>query len=70
MVDGSVRGGDFSWPQAGASPGHHWGPHLATSGDFFMATDRARLPPPKVIDAGYSGAEANLLELTRPPSSP
>ena len=40
MVDGSVRGGDFSWPQAGTSAGHHWGPHLATSGDFFMATDK------------------------------
>ena len=39
MVDGSVRGGDFSWPQAGTSAGHHWGPHLATSGDFLMATD-------------------------------
>ena len=34
-----MRGGDFSWPQAGTFAGHQWGPHLATSGDLFMATD-------------------------------
>ena len=38
-VDPSVRGGDFSWPKAGTFRGHQWGPQLAITGDFFMATD-------------------------------
>ena len=38
-VDTSVRNEDFRWPPAGTSRGHQQGPHLATSGDFFMATD-------------------------------
>jgi hypothetical protein len=39
QVDTSVRGGDFSWPQAGTFHGHHRGPQMAISEDFFMATD-------------------------------
>src|SRR5580658_85081 len=35
----SVRGGDFSWPPVGTFHGHQRGPHVATSGDFLMATD-------------------------------
>jgi hypothetical protein len=37
----SVRGGDFSWPPVGTFRGHQRGPHLATRGDFLMATDSA-----------------------------
>src|SRR5205823_4100159 len=42
-VDASVRGGDFHWPTARTFRGHQRGPHLATSGDFFMATDNRAL---------------------------
>lgn len=50
MVDGSVRGGDFSWPPVGTFRGHQRGPHLATSGDFLMATDigSGHHPPPNL----------------------
>jgi len=42
----SVRGGDFSWPKTGTSRGHHRGHQLATTGDFFMATDKDRSNDP------------------------
>jgi hypothetical protein len=51
-VDGSVRGGDFPWPRAGTFVGHQRGPHLATSGDFLMATRRCR-PRPSRAAAPY-----------------
>ena len=38
-----MKGGDFSWPPVGTFHGHQWGPQLATSGYFLMATDIKRL---------------------------
>ena len=37
-----MKGGDFSWPPVGTFRGHQWGPQLATSEYFLMATDMAR----------------------------
>ena len=34
-----MKGGDFSWPPVGTFRGHQWGPQLATSEYFLMATD-------------------------------
>jgi hypothetical protein len=36
-----MKGGDFSWPPVGTFRGHQWGPQLATSEYFLMATDRS-----------------------------
>ena len=35
-----MRGGYFWWPKTGTSRGHQWVHQLATSGYFFMATDK------------------------------
>ena len=37
-----MKGGDFSWPPVGTFRGHQWGPQLATSEYFLMATDSTR----------------------------
>jgi hypothetical protein len=37
----STKGGDFSWSPVGTFRGHQWGPQLATSGYFLMATDKS-----------------------------
>ena len=55
QVDGSVRGGDFSWPPAGTSDGHQRGlsrghGQLIKGGgpDPGKRSSRKRTPPPKV----------------------
>ena len=57
-MDASVRGGDFRWPPPGTSRGHHRGPHLATTGDFFMAMDRQQGGLARSAELAFTNPEA------------
>ena len=53
-----MKGGDFSWPPVGTFRGHQWGPQLATSEYFLMATDTLPASQANVARSGQDGAGA------------
>ena len=67
-MDGSVRGGDFSWPCAGTFIGHKRGPHISLSAR--LESDYA--PQPSVCSVALisrSSSSATSSRSCRPAST-